>query len=326
MVTIFGCILHGRNLWRVSLAGLLCGAGSSAAARRFQRMVRTSGNQRLGRHAQKAMSAGVAIWCTHFVAMPGFEVNAPVTFGVPLTVLLLFIAVGGTAPGFVLAGSRTMAAAPALGGALIGIAIALMHHTGPLSWRVDGIVSRHMPYVMESVVPSIVLFAVALHLAMRPVPQAVNHMIVTLSLAIRALHFMGAAALHVTALPPGGIRPDPGAMRTLALAVAGMSLVIACTGLVISVIDSEVRAESLEHLRRMAPGKLLTGWPNRTGFNDRLGLEIGLTRERETRLALVGIGLNASRRSTTGAVITPETRGCASSSCFDASPGAMRGV
>ncbi|HIH2749641.1 TPA: MHYT domain-containing protein, partial [Burkholderia lata] len=252
----------------------------------------TSGTQRLGWQVLTAISAGVAIWCTHFIAMLGFDAGAPVHFNLPLTLVSLLIAVGGSTIGFALTTCRTVKAAPALGGAIVGVAIVLMHYTGMLAWRVEGIVSWDVGYLIASVFLAMTLAALALHLAMRPSPHAVNQMAGVLSLAILALHFTGMSALRITPLTLDGTWTDMSALRPLALAVAGMSLVIVCTGLVSYVIDSNVRAESLEHLRRLALSDMLTGLPNRASFNERLDLEIGLAQEHGTKLALIGIDLN----------------------------------
>ncbi len=99
-------------------------------------------------------------------------------------------------------------------------------------------------------------------------------------------------AFQVEPMPIEGSFSNPTALHTLALAIAGMSLMIACAGLVSYLIDDNVRAESLEHLRRMALNDMLTGLPNRMNFNERLDLEIELARQRKSRLALVGIDLN----------------------------------
>ncbi|WP_244289346.1 putative bifunctional diguanylate cyclase/phosphodiesterase [Burkholderia puraquae] len=276
------------------LAALLCGGGSWVTARLFQRTVNTAGTQRLGWQVLTAISAGVAIWCTHFIAMLGFEAGAPVHFNLPLTLVSLLIAVGGSTIGFALTTCRTVRAAPALGGATVGVAIVLMHYTGMLAWRVEGIVSWDVGYLIASVFLSITLAALALHLALRPSPHAVNQMAGVLSLAILALHFTGMSALRITPLTLDGAWTDASTLRplALALAVAGTSLVIVCTGLVSYLIDSNVRAESLEHLRRLALSDMLTGLPNRASFNERLDLEIALAQERGTKLALVGIDLN----------------------------------
>ncbi|KVQ27205.1 putative bifunctional diguanylate cyclase/phosphodiesterase [Burkholderia cepacia] len=292
MATVLGCIVYRHNHWLVLLAALLCGAGSWVTARLFQRTVNTSGMQRLGWQVLTAISAGVAIWCTHFIAMLGFDAGAPVQFDLPLTLVSLLIAVGGSTIGFALTTCRIVRVAPALGGAIVGVAIVLMHYTGMLAWRVEGIVSWDIGYLVASVLMAMTLAALALHLALRPSPYAVNQMAGVLSLAILALHFTGMSALSITPLTLDGAWTDVNTLRPLALAVAGTSLVIVCTGLVSYVIDSNVRAESLEHLRRLALSDMLTGLPNRASFNERLDLEIALAQEQGTKLALIGIDLN----------------------------------
>ncbi|WP_334052933.1 putative bifunctional diguanylate cyclase/phosphodiesterase [Burkholderia cepacia] len=292
MATVLGCIVQRHNHWLVLLAALLCGAGSWVTARLFQRTVNTSGTQRFGWQVLTAISAGVAIWCTHFIAMLGFDAGAPVQFDLPLTLVSLLIAVGGSTIGFALTTCRIVRIAPALGGAIVGVAIVLMHYTGMLAWRVEGIVSWDIGYLVASVLLAMTLAALALHLAMRPSPYAVNQMAGVLSLAILALHFTGMSALRITPLTLDGAWTDVNTLRPLALAVAGTSLVIVCTGLVSYVIDSNVRAESLEHLRRLALSDMLTGLPNRASFNERLDLEIALAQEQGTKLALIGIDLN----------------------------------
>ncbi|WP_322079635.1 putative bifunctional diguanylate cyclase/phosphodiesterase [Burkholderia cepacia] len=292
MATVLGCIVQRHNHWLVLLAALLCGAGSWVTARLFQRTVNTSGTQRFGWQVLTAISAGVAIWCTHFIAMLGFDAGAPVQFDLPLTLVSLLIAVGGSTIGFALTTCRIVRVAPALGGAIVGVAIVLMHYTGMLAWRVEGIVSWDIGYLVASVLLAMTLAALALHLARRPSPYAVNQMAGVLSLAILALHFTGMSALRITPLTLDGAWTDVNTLRPLALAVAGTSLVIVCTGLVSYVIDSNVRAESLEHLRRLALSDMLTGLPNRASFNERLDLEIALAQEQGTKLALIGIDLN----------------------------------
>ena len=146
LVTVFGCIVHRHNHWLVLLAALLCGGGSWVTARLFQRTVNTSGTQRLGWQVLTAISAGVAIWCTHFIAMLGFDAGAPVHFNLPLTLVSLLIAVVGSTIGFALTTCRIVKVAPALGGAIVGVAIVLMHYTGMLAWRVeDRVVGRRLP-------------------------------------------------------------------------------------------------------------------------------------------------------------------------------------
>ena len=292
MITVLGCIYHRHDLWLVLVATLICVAGAWVTARLFLRTVSTAGMQKVGWHFLTALAAGVSIWCTHFVAMLGFDAGVPASFDLALTIVSLLIAVGGSTIGFIVAGSGLTRFAPALGGAIVGVAIALMHYTGMLAWRVQGIVSWDLTYLAASIVLSVGLSAAALYCAMRPDSQSVNLMAAMLALAVLALHFTGMTALRIEPVRVDEAYSNPAALHTLALAIAGMSLVIVCTGLVSYLIDDNVRAESLEHLRRMALSDMLTGLPNRANFDERLDLEIALANDQRSRLALVGIDLN----------------------------------
>lgn len=292
MMTVLGCIVEYHNLWLVLLAALLCVTGSWVTARLFQRMANTDGGQRYGWLFMTALAAGVAIWCTHFVAMLGYEVGVPVGFDPALTVVSLLIAVIGSTIGFMLAGGRWTRFTPALGGAIVGLAISAMHYTGMMAYRIQGIVSWDRAYLVASIVLSVGLSALALHLAMRPGPRASSFMAGLLALAIVSLHFTGMTAVHVEPLLVDGSFSNPEALQTLAIAIAAMSFVIVGAGLVSYLIDDSARADSMERLRRLAMNDTLTGLPNRANFNERIDLELSLVREGKSRLALVGIDLN----------------------------------
>ncbi|MFT4066506.1 putative bifunctional diguanylate cyclase/phosphodiesterase [Paraburkholderia sp.] len=291
-MSVIGCIVNRHNIWLVMLAGLICFAGSWVTARLYLRTLNTRGLQKTGWHVLTAVAAGVAIWCTHFIGMLGFNPGVPVGFDPLLTMVSLVIAVAGSTLGFVIAGSKLARFTPALGGAIVGVAITLMHYTGMIAYRVQGIVSWDMPYLVASIFFAVTLSAAALHFAMQTGARGGNIMTGLLASAILALHFTGMTAFRVETVRIDGSFSDPAALQTLAIAIAGMSLVIACTALVSYLIDDNVRAESLEHLRRIALNDVLTGLPNRMNFNERLDLEIGLARERKSRLALIGIDLN----------------------------------
>jgi len=293
MMTVLGCIVHSHNPWLVLVAVLICCAGSWVTIRLFQRAAGTSGVQRLGWHVLTAVAAGAAIWCTHFIAMIGFEPGAPVAFDPVLTVLSLLVAVVGAAPGFALACSRRLKFAPALGGAVVGVAIVLMHYTGMMAYRVQGLVSWDMGYLVASVVISVVVSALALHTAARLDRPGMRYAAGgLLGLAIAGLHFTGMTAFQVEPMLVDGVFSQPQALQALGLAVAGVALVIVGAGVASYLIDDSVRSESLEQLRHMALTDSLTELPNRSSFNDRLDNEIYLADQTGGRIALVGIDLN----------------------------------
>jgi diguanylate cyclase (GGDEF)-like protein len=292
MVTVIDCIIHKHNIWLVIVAVVICITGSWVTARLFLRAVTVNGLQRAGWYFLTALASGVAIWCTHFIAMLGFDPGVPVGFELTLTNLSLFVAIGGSAMGFVIAGSHLSRVAPALGGAVVGLSIAAMHYIGMTAYRVDGVVSWDMTYLVASILLSIGLSAVALHVAMRPGLHAGNIMAGTLAFAIMAMHFTGMTAIHIAPAPVGGTFSDPDVLHALALAVTGMALLVVGAGLVSYLIDDSARAEAVERLRIMAMNDALTGLPNRASFNDRLDHEIKLASDSKRKLALIGIDLN----------------------------------
>lgn len=289
---VLDCIVQEHNIWLVLVAGFICIAGSWVTARLFHRTTVTSGRRRLGWHFLAALSAGAAIWCTHFVAMLGFDTGAPVGFDPVLTIVSLLIAVVGTTIGFVLAGSQLTRMTPAFGGAFVGLSIAAMHYTGMMAYRVQGLVSWDMSYLLASILLSIGFAAAALHFGVRNETRARNLMAGLFALAILTLHFTGMTALRVQSMLIGGSFSNPQALQALALAVAGMALLILATGLVSFLIDDSTQAETVKRLRRLALSDALTGLPNRASYNERLDLETEVADARKSKFALIGIDLN----------------------------------
>lgn len=304
-MSVFGCIVYKHNLWLVFLAVLICGTGSWVTARLVLRAFATQGMQRVGWQFIAAVVAAADIWCTHFVAMLGFEPGVPVAFDPVLTIASLLIALVGGFLGFVVATSGFTRAAPTLGGAIVGLAVALMHYTGMLAYRVEGIVSWNRSWLVTSIAFSVGASALAFqragaaHARARDdaagARQATNAAVPVvagiLAFAIAALHFTGMTAFQVVPLTIPGDFTNPAALQALALAVASMALVIAGAGCVSYLLDDSVRAESVEHLRTMAMSDMLTGLPNRASFNARIDAE--MARSDDTRrLALIGIDLN----------------------------------
>jgi diguanylate cyclase len=293
MTAVLGCIFFQHDIRLVLVAAIVCATGCWAITRLFQRAIGTTGLQRAGWHFLTALAAGSAIWCTHFVAILAYDPGAPVGFDPVLTIVSLLIAVVGAGLGFVVAASGLTRWAPIFGGGLVGLAISAMHYSGILAYRVQGIVSWRVSYLVASVAFAVAFSALALHFAARRVFWA-DKFIATglLVVAIVSLHFIAMTALQVSPLMVEGTYSNPAALQTLALAIAGVALLIVGAGLASFLIDDSVRAESYQQLRNMALQDNLTGLPNRASFNDFLAREIGLVDKTGTKVALIAIDLN----------------------------------
>lgn len=293
MMTILDCVVDKHNTWLVAVAAIVCASGSWAIICLFERASRTTGLQRAGWHFLSAVAAGAAIWCTHFIAILAYEPGAPVAFDPLMTIVSLLVAIVGAGAGFLVAASGATRFAPAIGGAIAGIAIAVMHYTGMMAYRVQGIVSWDRGYLLASIVLSVVLSALAIHLITKKHLRAYRSLsAAVLFLAIISLHFTGMTAFQVTPLLVDNSFSNPAAMQALALAVATVALVIVGAGLASYMIDDSVRTESLDRLRHMALNDSLTGLPNRTSFADRLDHEIDIANETGGKVALIGIDLD----------------------------------
>lgn len=277
----------------VLLAALICLAGSFVTLKLFRRAAGVGGLQRAGWQVLTAVAAGASIWCTHFIAMLGFDPGVGFTFDPILTIVSLIAAIVGTAAGFSLATSRIIPKATYLGGGFVGLSIAAMHYTGMVGYGVHGIVSWNMPVLIASLVFAVVLSAVAVHLATRAATTP-KFWIATGTFvgAIVLLHFTGMAAFQVEPLGIQLVAPVQGAIGALALAIACVGFLIIGAGISSYVIDESVRSDSYEKLRQMAITDSLTGLPNRVSFNGRLDHEFDAARSRGQKVAMICIDLN----------------------------------
>ncbi len=279
MLSVIGCIFGKHNIWLVLVAALVCVAGAWASLRLFARARQTRGLQAAGWHFLTAVAAGGSIWCTHFIAMLAYEIAGGFQLDPVMTMVSLLIAICGTSTGFIIAGlPRPRLAAP-IGGAVIGLAIAAMHYTGMMAYRVEGVVNWDPNFLIASIVLAVILAASAMTVAVRDERTFWRYIAVTLLvLAIVTLHFTGMTAFKVVMinLPLGAT--NAGAVSTLAMAVAVVGLLIVGTGVSSYLIDDETRNDNVRQLRHMALSDVLTGLPNRAAFSDRLEREMNHAR------------------------------------------------
>ena len=287
------CIFGQHDLGLVLVAALLCFCGSGVVASLFRHALRAKNNQWYAWLFLTALSSGVAIWCTHFVAMLGYAAGTAARFDPLLTSISLLIAVFGSTIGFMLATCRFARFLPEAGGVIVGLALVAMHYTGMLAYRVQGQTTWNVPCLVLSVLVAVVLCVLAVRAGVRPGRRAVASMAGGLALAVLSVHFIGMAAYHVQAASQSAMAATgPDESLVLAGAIAIMSFLIIGGGLVSGMIDDSSRAESVEKLRRMALNDTLTGLPNRLNFHQRLDLELEWARENNAKLALIGIDLN----------------------------------
>src|ERR1700730_15965881 len=133
MLKIYSCLTYAHDLRLVVLAAAICTLASLTAVDLLHHARRSSGQMRAVWLAVSAVSTGFGIWATHFVAMLAYSPGIPNAYNVALTALSLIAAIVLTGAGLavgVSSGSR------ALGGAMVGVGIAVMHYIGMAAFEV----------------------------------------------------------------------------------------------------------------------------------------------------------------------------------------------
>ncbi|MEX3314819.1 MHYT domain-containing protein [Sulfitobacter sp. PS-8MA] len=250
MLQIAHTIHSDHDLGLVLLAGLLCAFGSWVVSRLYRHALDRPRAQAMSWYFLTAMTAGVTIWCTHFIAILAYQLDAPASFHLSLTFASLIIAILGSTLGIVVAGTSGGGARMVLGGVIFGLAISAMHYTGMVAYRVQGIITWDMVYLGLSVVFATTLSVAALYFACRGGRFNVLKMTGMLTAAILALHFTGMAAFQVTPLAVHGHYDNPAEYTLIALTVAGTALIIVLAALFSHFVETRTRNESIEELRK----------------------------------------------------------------------------
>lgn len=285
---VVACIYGLHNLWLTCLAAGVCISGSWVGLELYRRSRERHGLQKSGWIFLASIATGAAVWCTHFIAMLAYEVGAPVTFDPVLTFVSLFTMMVGAAGAYALAQGRSTAH-PYIGGAIMGVAIAVMHYTGMLAYHVDGLVAWDAGYVAASIALAIVFGALALASTKGRKP------FVTLGLFVAgvvSLHFTGMAAVSVTPFVTGREIASAGTVAAMAVAIASVAMLIVGTGVASYLIDSDASERNLDALRHMALNDALTGLPNRTSFLSFLNHKLERGGIDGYKVAVIGIDLD----------------------------------
>jgi diguanylate cyclase (GGDEF)-like protein len=256
-VRIITCLTGQHDLRLVALAAVVCLIGSMVTIRLLKRLMVADRAARLPWTFMAAVSTGSTVWCTHFVAMIAYRPGVPVAYEPLLTGASLAVAVTGGALALILACGRARFSRE-VGGAAFGASVSAMHYTGMAALAVSGHMAWSVPYVIASVVCAAVFGAAAFRVAGRYASRggdlaAVGLMVV----AIVSLHFTGMAALTVSPFAPAaGQATSELANSFLALAVAGVGMLVLGTGAASHALDLQSRRNAKQRLDELVEGSV----------------------------------------------------------------------
>jgi diguanylate cyclase (GGDEF)-like protein/PAS domain S-box-containing protein len=251
MTRIYACLTEEHDLWLVLLAGLICMAACLISV---SLLIRVNDAER-GRSSSWLLVAaavfGAGVWATHFIAELAFEPGFPISYDAGLTAISFVVAIGAVWLGMFVAHRY---AAPVLGGAMIGAAIAAMHYIGMAALRAPAQLHWDAGYVLASIAISMTGAAAGMRvLSWAPALPGRLMAALLLVLAICGLHF---TAMSAVALVPDPLIVVPGsaiAPNVLAIAIATVTTLIAGLGLLGLIVDNHLAsraAHEAERLRR----------------------------------------------------------------------------
>ena len=294
LIQVALCIGVEHDPWLVALAVVICSVGAFSIVQMFECARGTSGIHRTGWTFLTAVASGATIWCTHFVAMLAFKPHVPVTLDPVLTILSLIVAVAGTFAGIGIAVRGKRAINGAIGGGIFGAAISAMHYAGMTAYRVDGIVSWDVRFVLVSIVFAITLGGGAFTLLRSE--TAGGHRLAwgtgLIVASIASLHFIAMTAIDITPLSLSNTPLDESQLRALAAATALVGTVVIAAGIFAALIDRQTRSEAIRDLAQMALNDGLTQLPNRTGLRKVLASLLSEAKATGARVGLCTIDLD----------------------------------
>ncbi len=292
MFSVVSCIAIGHELRFVFLAAVVCVLGCWLTINLHSRLKSTTGNRRYLWLFIVALVGGATIWTTHFSAMLGYIVPFGRTFEPELTLLSLVSAVVTSGAGFYVGSLRGKAYFPALGGAIFGGGVALMHYMGMEAYLVPGLIFWDTGFVVWSVVLGVGLGAATLVLAdIGTGAWGVIQASLVMILAIVLMHFTSMTAITFHPFPSLVIPEQAISDNVMLAAVVGVTLVIISVVGSAFVIDSGNTQEATATFEHLALHDPLTQIPNRFFLRRRLEEELPKVSE-ESMLAVLTIDLD----------------------------------
>jgi diguanylate cyclase (GGDEF)-like protein/PAS domain S-box-containing protein len=238
VLKVYHCIAQQHDLRLVMLAAAVCLIACWTSMSMYGRALASNGWVHIAWLHATAFGFGSGVWATHFIAELAYRSEWPIGFAPGLTGLSLGIAIAGGLLGFAVAASQPRRKWAILaGGALLGLAIAVMHYTGMAAVR-PATLSYATPYFVASLViaaggASIALLGQSGHDGLRGTSIAT----LLLVLAICGLHFTAMAAVTLMPLPVVASDADTLAGAPFAIMVAVVVTAVLLLGLTGAVTD-----------------------------------------------------------------------------------------
>ena len=246
MFQVYNCLTQQHDWRLVIIAAIVCAVASIVTIQLLHRAFVAKAKKRVMWIVTAGVVAACGIWTTHFIAMLAYDPNVPVGYDITYTIVSLIAAVLICAIGFAIAVYWQQQPGPAVGGAVVGAGISIMHYLGLSALEVPGEVHWAPDLVAASIVFGSVFGAAAVTMAtFRRDPKGAIGASALLVLAIVTMHFTGVSSVIITPDPTRSVDPLALSPIWLALAVANVTLAILVVSAVAVFADTRLRSQNL---------------------------------------------------------------------------------
>lgn len=291
MLKVMGCIAQGHDLSFVMIAALVCAVGSFITIKLFCRTSEASNRFSVYWSLLIGMSGGATIWATHFVSMLGFQTSVDHVFDLFSTGTALLIATAGMALGLHISAGQVASLPRIAGGAVMGLAAAIMHYSGMYALRLEGHIEWDRFYFTGSIFLSVGLGMLTIHvLSLRHLRFRELIAAFTLVMMICGMHFTGMAAAQI--IPDPAIIVPPSELSHEFLAVLVLAIMAATTIIVHYFADVGAQRETVAQLRHAICHDPLTGLPNRAYLTEYMPELLTTSAKHASRVAFIVIDLD----------------------------------
>ena len=247
---VFSCLTNAHDWRLVGVAAAVCLLGTLTAFLLLDRATHRAEEYRFNWIAAAGVATGTSTWATHFLAMLAYDGGMPIGFGLGLTMFSAFVAITMSIIGYWIACARPTLPRLAMGGAIVGLGIGLMHFTGMAAIEAPAHQRYHVIDVAVALLGGAGLAAAAtatfgaMHRSERILVGAL-----LLTLSICTLHFVSMGALTLV--------PDPGVefaalaydKSWLALGVASAAVFLLMLAIGTVIVDRRVAIHVAETRR-----------------------------------------------------------------------------
>ncbi|WP_233280641.1 EAL domain-containing protein [Devosia rhizoryzae] len=258
----------GHDFRLVLLAAVVCLVSSYACISLMRHAKRATGKMKVVWNVVSALSVGIGIWATHFVAVLAFQPGFHFGFDMGLTTLSLAISVLLCGGGIAMAVHGTNRFDRILGGATIGVGISVMHYTGMAALLLEGEIAWQSGAVTVSILAGIVLASAAVVVGFDGNARRSLAGAGLLTAAICAMHFTAMAAADFSACTAlAGASEMNSGLLSLVIALTSLMVLAAAFGSLL--LDEVDRRHTMrEAVRQAADAQRLAE------VNDRLSLAL----------------------------------------------------